>query len=131
MRAIYSAYSSIQIVNPCIGVIVSEIVLVNDAHKPMWAPCVLRENSRPVAFVLLGKKGLEFRPKALPLSRLNLGFYDMNIGINDAFKSSRHRGCEGVKLQVVKGVFPLEFFGHLAANLNIEIPNEFAWTETP
>lgn len=97
----------------------------------MRAPCVLREDSGPIALVLFGEKCLEFRPEALSLSGFNLGFYDMDIGINDAFKSSRDGGCEGIKLKVVKSVLPLEFFGHLAANLNIEIPNEFAWTETP
>ena len=131
MRAIYSAHSSIQIMNPCIGITISEIVLINNAHKPMWAPCVFRENGRPIALVLLGEKCLEFRPEALSFSRFNLGFYDMDVGINDAFESSCDRGCEGVKFQVVEGVFPLELFGDLSANLNIEITNEFAWPETP
>ena len=131
MRAIYSAHSSIQIMNTCIGIIVAEIVLINNAHKPMWAPCILREKSRPIAFVLLGEKCLEFRSEALSLSRFNLGFYHMNVGINDAFESSCDRGCEGVKFQVVEGVLPLELFGDLSANLNIEVTNEFAWAETP
>ena len=115
----------------CTFVRIAKIVLINDACEPVRTPSVLGNHGRPIPFILLGEQSLKFGSQAFPLPRFDLGFEDVNIGVDHALERGRHRGGQCVEFNVVVRVFPLEFFGLLPAHLDIEIANKLIRSEAP
>ena len=99
-----------------VDVVVSKIVLVDHADKPMGAPSVFGHNGGPVSFVLQLTRGflvlsypksLQLRSEALLGLDLPLGLQDMDVGIDNPLVVRRDGRGERVEIKVEIGVFHL------------------------
>ena len=140
MRAIDVSRRREHIMDALSGIVVAKVVLVDDAERPMWAPCVFRQNGGPMAFVLkLVRVFLVFaHPETLKLGaetlfglHLPLGFNHVDVGVDNALIVGGHWGDFRIEVEVVVIVFGLPLFVQFSADGGIEIPNKKDIAKTP
>ena len=131
MWAIDTSHRTVQIMHASILVGVSKVVLINNTHEPVRAPCVFRKHGGPVSFVLLdwlhfsvdllhvvpSEQGLQFRAEAVSFFDADLGFHHMNVGVDNAFVVGGDGRGQRVEVKVEVGVFGLEPLRKLTANV--------------
>ena len=90
----------------------------------MWTPGVLCQKGGPMSFVLqqvrIGvilthPQSLDFGPEALFGLYLDLGFQDVNVGVDDALVVGGDGRCERVEVKMEVRVLGFPFFVQLAA----------------